>query len=311
MLKPRKIRLEAATVCQLRCPTCPTTSGEIRRTIGAGYLRLEEFKRLIDENPWVKHVELSNWGEIFLNPDLEGILEYADRRNVALHSDNGVNLNSVRDHVIEALVKYRIRSMTCSIDGASNETYSIYRKRGNFERVIDNIRKINGYKRQYNSKHPVLTWQFVVFGHNEHEIAIARNMARELNMGFYVKLTWDDDTFSPIKDKELVRRETGLGVATRSEYYQKYKRHYFQRGTCSQLWNSPQINWDGRVLGCCVNYWGDFGNAFQEGLLKSLNNEKIGYARLMLLGKREAREDIPCTTCHYYKEMKEDGRRLT
>ena len=142
-IKPKKVRLEAATVCQLRCPTCPTTQGEIKKTLGAGFLKLKDFQRLVDENPWVSQIELSNWGEIFLNPDLLGILEYAYKKNVALHADNGVNLNTVSDTVLEAMVNYSFRSVTCSIDGASDETYSIYRRKGNFEKVIENIRKIN------------------------------------------------------------------------------------------------------------------------------------------------------------------------
>ena len=30
----------------------------------------------------------------------------------------------------------------------------------------------------------------------------------------------------------------------------------------------------------------------------------MNYARAMLLGKKEQREDIPCTQCDWYKEMK-------
>ncbi len=44
---------------------------------------------------------------------------------------NGVNLNHARDEVLEGLVKYRVRGVKCSIDGASPETYRVYRIRGN------------------------------------------------------------------------------------------------------------------------------------------------------------------------------------
>ena len=308
--KPLAIRLEAATVCQLRCPTCPTTDGKIRKNLGTGFLKFDDFKRFIDENPWVFDVELSNWGEIFLSPDLLKMMEYAYRSGVALRADNGVNLNTASDSILEGLVRYRFRSLRCSIDGASPETYRIYRQRGDFDTVLNNIKKINQFKAQHNSRYPELTWQFVAFGHNEHEIPKAQRLAKELHMRFSLKLSWDE-TFSPIKNPEAIRETTGLGVASRSEYHQKYGSNYLQKQTCAQLWNHPQINWDGRVLGCCVNYWGDFGNAFEEGLLETLNGEKMEYARQMLQGRSPARADIPCNTCPHYLTMQKTGVWLT
>src|SRR5713226_3528461 len=66
-----------------------------------------------------------------------------------------------------------------------------------------------------------------------------------------------------------------------------------------------------KVLGCCRNFWGDFGwNAFIEGLLQSVNSEQMQYARDMLVGKRVARADISCTTCNIYLDMKADGEWL-
>lgn len=38
--------------------------------------------------------------------------------------------------------------------------------------MIGNVRKINAFKHQYNSQQPRLNWQFVIFGHNEHEINV-------------------------------------------------------------------------------------------------------------------------------------------
>jgi hypothetical protein len=73
---------------------------------------------------------------------------------------------------------------------------------------------------------------------------------------------------------------------------------------CHGLWDDPQINWDGKVLGCCRNFWGDFGgNAFTDGLVESLNSERMNYAKEMLLGQQPARSDIPCTTCNIYIDM--------
>src|SRR5262245_22748550 len=165
---PAQIRLEASSYCNLRCPSCPTTSGAIHPAVGSGFLRFEDFRKLLDDNPGLKRIELSNYGEIFLNRELLRILELAHRRGVVLTADNGANLNKVRPEVLEGLVKYQLRSMVCAIDGASEATYSVYRVRGKFANVVDNIRKINMLKRRYRSRFPELSWQFVVFGHNEH-----------------------------------------------------------------------------------------------------------------------------------------------
>jgi hypothetical protein len=197
--------------------------------------------------------------------------------------------------------------MSCSIDGVSNETYKVYRIGGNFDMVINNIKKINFYKRKYRSDHPLLNWQFIVFGHNEHEIPLVREMARNLNMTFQLKLSWDSN-FSPVRHHKFIRKE--VGAASQEEYKQKHGVNYLQ-GLCHQLWDSPQINWDGKVLGCCVNFWGDFGgNAFKDRLLYILNNEKIKYARKMLLGKRASSPDIPCSICSRYLDIRADGRWL-
>ena len=143
IIRPKTIGLEASSVCQLRCPSCPNTSNAIAPVVGRGFLRLSNFQKLLGENPWIKEIELSNYGEIFLNPDLLEIIKYAFERNVALTASNGVNLNRVKTDVLEGLVKYKFRSLGVSLDGASNETYQQYRIKGNFDAVIGNIRKIN------------------------------------------------------------------------------------------------------------------------------------------------------------------------
>ena len=309
-IKPRTIGLEATSLCQLQCPTCPTATGATRAALGRGYLRARDFENLLDASPWVRTVELSNYGEMFLNPDLLRIMNAAQERGVTLTANNGVNLNSAKDEVLEGLVVHRFLSLTCSIDGAGAETYGAYRRGGDFETVIENIRRINAHKQRLQSAYPKLVWQFVVFGHNEHEIAGAREMATELGMKFYLKLS-RDNSFSPIRDKAAARREVGLDSVSREEYEQKYQVDYM-RESCHQLWVSPQINWDGKVLGCCQNFWGDFGgNAFVDGLQESLEHEKIHNAREMLLGRREPLDGIPCTTCDHYQTMRDRGNWIS
>ena len=215
-IKPSILTIEANASCQLRCPTCPTTSKGYPPMVGSGYLKFVDFKNLIDRNPQIKEVSFDNRGEMFLNKDLLQIIEYGAQKSIKMFANGGVNLNHVDDGVLEGLVKYRFRSLLCSIDGASPETYRIYLVRGDFHRVMEHIRQINELKLHYRSPYPVLGWQFVVFGHNEHEIRLAKEMAKKLNMQFSPKMSWDSK-YSPIRDKEFVMAETGWPVVTRCQ----------------------------------------------------------------------------------------------
>lgn len=300
------IRLEAATVCQLACPLCPTPSGQIKAQIGAGFLKLDAFRRIVDENPSLARIELSNWGEIFLNPDIEAITEYAYRRSVALTAWNGANLNNVRESALEALARWRFRGITCSIDGVTQETYVAYRRKGDVRRVLDTIRRLNDYKRRWKTEYPRLRWQMVWFEHNAHEVDAARAMAAELGMSFHLKRNWGappaDVAPTPPGDAPppVAASAPPTAAATHGE---DLTTHY-----CHQLWHEPQVNFDGRLLGCCVQTWGTFGpNAFEVGLARALADEKLDYAKRMLEGRAPARADVPCATCGTYLERARTG----
>ena len=297
---PRTVRLEAATVCQLHCPNC--YSGQGRETIrGIGCLKIADFKKFVSANPCIKQIELAGHGEIFLNPDLLQIIKHAYAQKISLIANTGVNLNYLTSEMAEALVKYNFQSIMCAIDGTNPETYKIYRVGGDFNKVIENIKKINFYKQKYRSKFPLLHWQFVIFGHNEAELPLAKNMAKQLQMSFVAHLAWDN-AFSPVQNKGFVRKVTGLHSVTREDYYKDTGKPN-EREICKQLWIDPLVNWDGRIFGCCINYWGDFGNAFKYNLLEILNGAKMDYARSMLMGKQPPRDDIPCTHCPIYMKI--------
>ncbi len=300
-IRPSKIQLTASTVCQLKCPTCCTSEGRTAKYFGSQTLEFRNFKNLVDANPWVRQIELAGEGEIFLNRDLLKIMKYAYEKKVVLTGGTGSNLNTVSEETLEGLVKYQFDFLSCSIDGASSEIYKIYRRGGDFEKVIANIKKINAFKVKYRSAVPVLQWQFVLFGHNEQEILRARKMARKLGMKFKVALAWGD--FSPVRNKNFVKKATGLLVTSRGEYLEGYGKVYLS-GMCSQMWIKPQINSDGRVFGCCVNSWGAYGNAFKKDLMGILNGKKMMYTRAMLRGREKERGDIPCIQCPLYREMK-------
>jgi MoaA/NifB/PqqE/SkfB family radical SAM enzyme len=296
----RRVGLEANSACQLACPLCVTAHpqddwrkdhGEV---VGRGSLALADFERILDGAGKLRTLELSNWGEIFLNKQLVDILRVAHERGIAVTAANGVNLNHADDEVLEALVRYGVKHVVVSIDGATQQSYERYRARGDLARVLGHVDRINHFKAKHGSELPKLTWRLIVFGHNEHELAAAKRMAAEHQMAF-TTIKNLDDSFSPVQDPERVERETGVRVVR--ELDDAMASLGERMAYCSQMWDAPQINWDGKLLGCCCNDMDDFGNVLEQGLEPALKSERYVYAKRMLLGLEAPRDDIPCVRC--------------
>ena len=308
---PKRIRIEACSLCQLDCPVCPIRRFEKQYPKDwLGYLKFDDFKKFVDDNDFIELIDISNHGEIFLNPELDEIIEYAHSKGVILSAVKGVNLNTVSDKMLENLVKYKFKSMVISLDGATPETYKIYRRGGDFNKVIDNIKKINYYKEKYNSELPKLTWQFIVFGHNEHEIELAKKKAHELNMEIKYVVN-HTPSYSPVKNKEMVKRLTGLESHDTKQEFMDYKLN--KDFVCYKMFDYPQIDYDGTLLGCCqkARSRGFNINVFKLGLLKSLNHPDFIYAKHMLTNiNKPPKEGVPCTSCPNYIFLRKQHKSI-
>ena len=88
--------------------------------------------------------------------------------------------------------------LVASVDGATPDTYNTYRRGGNFDLVISNLRKISAEKNKKNRKTPVLNWRFFTFAHNTHEIDEAFNLAKQtgcdqITIGKPFSVEWYDE----------------------------------------------------------------------------------------------------------------------
>ena len=247
---PKTIRIDASTHCQLCCAGCGIQKNNAFG-LGKGFLKFENFKRFLDDNPQIERVELSNNGEIFLNPDLIKIMEYSYQKGVALEADMGTNFNTVSDEQLQALVDYEFRFISFSIDGASQETYSQYRRGGDYDKVIANIKKLINIKTKKGSHYPEMRWQFVPNEFNEGEIEQAKGLAKELGIPIWFKLNYLGN-YKP-SNPELLKAQTGLSEITRAEYLEKYELPYLNED-CLQVFLIRSLTgmvcfWDAAVPG--------------------------------------------------------------
>lgn len=296
---PEKVRLDFSTVCQLRCAGCFFQKGK-SDNLGRGFLSVENFKYFLEMHPFIREIEISNWGEPFLNPNIIDMIQIAKSKGVALTCWNGSNFNTISDELIHALVDYEFRVIVLSIDGACQETYSKYRLGGDFNQVMDNVSKLQAYKKERKSKYPELLWQYVLMEHNELEVEKAKALAQKLDIPIRFKLNWDEN-YKPV-NREYLMKETGLKELTREEYASAHKTAPLDF-ICEQVFTKPQINWDGRLLGCCDNMNAAFDvNVFEVGLINAIRSPKYSIAKKCLLTVHPDKDHYSACMCYGCKK---------
>ena len=300
----REVRLEACTLCQINCETCYMRQWNYCG-LKAGYLSFANFAKFLKLNPEVTDIELSNSGEIFLNPDLLKIIKLAYEKGVLLTAYNGVNFNTVSDEVLEGLVKYRFGTFTISLDGYDQASYGSYRQGANFNNVINNIERLNFYKEKYKSYFsPHIVWKYVIIKATDsyHGIRKMKALAKKIGIN-EVRFAADWGGYIP-KNLAMIKRETKLDYSQKSTADNNSKH---SNRWCYQLWNSPQINWDGRFFGCCQNAdWPFDGKLFETPLRDFLNSDQMLRTKKMLSGG-EYDPKLPCANCKFYQTMRSEG----
>ncbi len=313
---PKKVRLEACSLCQLKCAACWMRICEerLRKIEGFGYLKFSDFKNFVDDNPQLEWIELSNAGEIFLNPELDKIIKYAYEKKINLVAWAGVNLNTLSDEMAEVLVKYQFKEMVVSIDGATPDVYKIYRRGGDFNKVIANIKKINEYKKKYNSEYPKMIYKFIIFSHNIEDIPLAKKLAKELDME--IKFDQNKQTnYDRLSEDQKKRAEELSGINLEYEDEKRLLNLYRTKESnwffCRDLFEFPQINWNGNLFGCCIYDKKYNINVFKSGLFKSLNNMKVLYVKKMLTDFSVLpKKDVYCSHCYIYTTLREENYEM-
>jgi MoaA/NifB/PqqE/SkfB family radical SAM enzyme len=198
-----------------------------------------------------------------------------------------------------------------SLDGVTQEAYQKYRVRGNIAEVIDNLKRLVSAKKALKSKTPFVEWQFIVFKHNEHEIAEARKMASEIG----VDLLRFISPGIPPEDmhKSELQKEW---MPDNPLYWERNPKLVEERGyvfdqACFYLYRSMFIYSGGGVTPCCFAHdeRQDFGNIYQNSISEIWNNEMYRSARMLFSGTApgENRVAVVCDKCTVFRQ---DGAHL-
>jgi radical SAM protein with 4Fe4S-binding SPASM domain len=294
---PTKITIESGNVCNLRCPLCPT--GQLDKSATKGMLPFATFEKILNElDRDLITIRLYNWGEPLLNKDIVRMCQLAYDRGVSVKLSS--HLNDLTPELAEGLLRARVKKIYVSADGATPESYAVYRRGGDWKRVMDNIRMLVAKQRELDAWFTRVIWLFHVFRHNEHEAAIARRLAAELGIELSLNRARTDMGKEIFETVEVALERDGHWLPTSDELcaYDRENKVAQREPTCHLPWEDTAINWDGNVLACCSVYSEkhSYGNIHDGSFRAVWNGELYRDARREILGKGETRDTI-CKTC--------------
>lgn len=287
---PLSYSIEPTNHCNLKCPECPSGLGALTRPLGL--LRINEFKKLIDE---IKdtgfYVQLYFQGEPYINKELPQMIEYAQQNNIYISiSTNGHFINEKN---VDYILEHAPDKLIFSIDGLTEETYQVYRAGGTFAKADDGLRLLTKRKSDLKRKKPFVEFQFIVMKHNEHQLEDVIRYCKENEVD---KLAF--------KTMQVSSYENAQKFLPSNVKYRRYivENNSFRikadiKDHCFALWRTSVITWDGKVVPCCF----DKDAEFELGRLNGISfrevwhSEKYNAFREKILSNR--RGVSMCTNC--------------
>ncbi|MEW6746962.1 MAG: radical SAM protein [Planctomycetota bacterium] len=296
---PKSLIVDPCNVCNLRCPICPTGQGKLE--LPRGRMSAATFEHVLTAIPSARSVELYNWGEPLLNPEIADLIRLAHSRGVQVHMHTNFSLR-VRESLLRDLVTSGLDHLTLSIDGATQTAYERYRRGGEIELVLANIRSLQAAKRSLNSATPAVCWRFIVNRYNIEDVDRAHALASEMGLAFKTVPIGLGAHIGPEDYGAALqaRKEEWLPSSERHVYrfYRNESRPPERATICPHLFNSAVINPDGTVLPCCYvdSREAAFGNCMQEDFSAIWNNQMYYSARRRFLPSL-AQRPVTSTIC--------------
>ena len=244
---PSGISIEPTTSCNLRCPECP--SGLRSFTRPTGMLDPMLFQKTVDEiSKHTFYLTLYFQGEPYLNPAFLEMVKYASQKK--MYVATSTNAHYLTEEKATETIKSGLDKLIISIDGTSQETYEQYRIGGQMSKVLEGTKNIIFWKKQLKSSTPYVVFQYLVVKPNEHQVAEAEKLAKELGV--------DEIVF---KTAQVYEHEKGSPLIPDNPKYSRYKLN--EDGTysiknkllnqCWKMWQSCVMTWDGRIVPCCFD----------------------------------------------------------
>ena len=271
--------IDVVGMCNLRCPSCPR--GNYASQPDSGLMSVELFekciKKILAETPDVNIINLFNWGEPFLHPQLPKLIGILRKHNI--YCSLSTNLNVAKD--IAPIIKAKPDMIKVSLSGYFQQTYGFFHKNGDINLVKSNLYRLRYLSDKYC---PDLVIEVIYHRYRNNlgeDYANMERLCRELGFLFSSCVAY----MSPVEklidcvEGRLSDRDRKLTdqLLVRIEHALE-KTMGRQRGICPLLEKQIVINWDGSISLCCASF-DPASTRVHEDFLR-VSNEEIKKAKV-------------------------------
>lgn len=280
--QPLALWIEPTNKCNLKCLMCPNS---VISQDKLGFMEMKLYKKIIDQSKnHISFIILCISGESLLHPQLPQMIKYAKDNGIKTYlSTNATVLNP---KLSEQIIKSGLDWINFSFDGCTKDIYEKIRINGKFEPTLKNVIDFLEIKKRLNSP---ITTELQILLLDQKGIKNYKENIKQFKQNF-VNL--------PLNNMQIRKPSTWGNVfsGTRKFTPKKLSKTF---SPCSYLWGSLGILWDGRVVACCSDFFGQnvFGNIQTDSLRSIWNNQKIINFRKAMIKQSYLKNNSYCRNC--------------
>ncbi len=262
---PLRLDFENVSRCNFHCVMCTVSDWPHGRR--ARDLSLEEFKRILDDQPGLLEIKVQGIGEPVMQGDpYFEMISHARARRIWVRTTTNASLLHLRDNA-RKLVDSGANEIQISVDGADRETFEAIRRGSVFSRVSANCRLINDYCRSLGVERTKM-WT-VVQSRNVDQLEALVDVAANLgfttqvfalNVGSWAVESWEGvarelsvfDELDVDRLPPLVERGRARGVNVAFWVVRDRYRLGNPKTLCPWLFSRAFVSSDSRVVPCCI-----------------------------------------------------------
>lgn len=287
---PITYSIEPTNFCNLKCPECPSGTGELTRQLG--FLSVENFREIVDQiSDTGFYIQLFFQGEPYLNKQLGEMVAYAQKKNVYVSVSTNGNLITPKN--IDKLIENVPDKIIFSLDGLDEESYQNYRVGGTFKKADDALNLLIEAKRKLKLNKPFVELQFIVMKQNEHLIEEVNAYSESRGVDRLVFKTMQVSSYDNAIKFLPTDGKYSRYIISNGDYKLKGK----QSNHCFALWRTAVITWDKRMVPCCFDKDANYhlGDLRKNSIKEIWKSESYQKFRLGVLTNRKG--NPMCNNC--------------